>query len=104
MSDLSRERIGEIAALIATLREPSEDSVIVAVGAHGPSFDSRCGHFSATVTRHGVTETSEAVHLHDAILLARAKITATIAKREKAREKDQAAKATQSKLEDDRHD
>lgn len=81
----ARGRFAQLADMLATLRDPHEGAVIISIGSHAPSIDCRNGSFTASVEQEGITETSEAVHLHDAVLLARAKVKASLERREKER-------------------
>lgn len=82
----SREALGELAKSLVAVRDADEDHLIVSFGAHGPSTDCRNGHMSVTVQRDGESATGEAVHLQDALLIARAAVNRQIAAREKKRE------------------
>ena len=90
-SELEREMLGQLTASLHAIRDQGESGLIVSFGSHGPSYDSKVGHMSVTITRDGETATSEAVHLHDAICLARAKVKHQIELREKKREEAKAA-------------
>ena len=71
-----REVTNQIGAALASLRAIDELSLIVAFGAHAPSPDATGGSISVTIQRGAHRATSEAVHLQDAIFLARAKVNA----------------------------
>lgn len=69
----TRENLGILADQIAALRMDTEDAVIIAIGAHAPDYDCPEGFMSATVRVGRDIATSHAVHLQDALFLARAK-------------------------------
>lgn len=87
-SESDPSRIRQIGVDLASIRDSDEGVVIVGFGAHGPSHDCPGGHVSVTVHKGGEQATSEAVGLLDALLLARAKVNAMIALREKKRARD----------------
>ena len=87
---MDRATINSIGDLLASLRALDECDLIVGIGAHGPSYDSRVGHMSVTLRRGKDEATSGAVKLDDALHLARAKLTAQAAAREKAKAKEAA--------------
>lgn len=80
-----------IGRMLQSLRMDDEADLIVSFGAHGPSYDCRNGHVSATIRRGKDEATSEAVSLIDALYLARAKLDDMAAKREKAAAKNKPA-------------
>lgn len=82
-----RLSVNEIGQLLQSLRAEDESGLIVAYGAHGPSVDCRNGHVSVTIEAGQERETSEAVNLADAIMMARAKVKAAAEKRRKDAEK-----------------
>ena len=97
LSELERESLGQLTASLHALRALDDSGLIISFGSHGPSYDSKVGHMSVTITRDGETATAEAVHLHDAILLARAKVSRQIETEKKRREDARAqSRATQS--------
>lgn len=77
--------------MLQALRMDDEGDLIVSFGAHGPSYDCRNGHVSATIRRGKDEATSEAVSLIDALYLARAKLNDMAAKREKEAAKNKPA-------------
>ena len=81
---MTRSDTAAVHAAFVALRDAEETSLIVGFGSHAPTSDTRNGSVSATVTRDGITETAEAVHLVDAILLARAAVEDSIKTRDKA--------------------
>ncbi|WP_311271336.1 hypothetical protein [Sphingobium sp. WCS2017Hpa-17] len=70
---MDRNEINAIGTLLMKVRDAQADSIIVAIGALGPSADCRAGNMLATVKVGADTETAEAVGLADAIELAKAK-------------------------------
>lgn len=82
-----RMSANEIGQLLQSLRADDEDGLIVVFGAHAPSVDCRNGHVSVTIEAGPERETSEAVSLADAIMMARAKVKAAAEKRRKDAEK-----------------
>ena len=80
MSDLN-----ELQRQIESLRHPNEDCVILSVGVRGPNIDCEEGNAIATVRMGNDEATSEALHLKDALLLARGKIIRERKAREEAR-------------------
>lgn len=80
-------------AAVNGLRHHYEDCVIVAVGARGPNLDCPEGNAIATVRMGDDEATSEALHLIDALLLARGKILDQRAAKVAKREKEAAARA-----------
>jgi hypothetical protein len=93
--DLDRAELDALQAQIEALRDPNEDYLILAVGVRGPNIDCYEGNAVATV-RMGTDEaTSEALHLADAISLARGKIIREREAAAKKREEDKKSKAEQ---------
>ena len=82
MSDLQRQ--------IEAMRPADVDCLLIAVGVRGPNIDCEQGNAIATVRMGNDEATSEALHLADAIALARGKIlrerAARAAERAKAKE------------------
>jgi hypothetical protein len=72
---------------LESLRPADADYLIVAVGVRGPNIDCDEGNAVATVRMGNDEATSEALHLRDAISLARAKIIREREAREKERAK-----------------
>ena len=70
---MDRAALGALGDMIASIRLPGEAMVVLAVGTHGPSVDCPNGSMSATVRVGSDEATSGAVHLHDALFLARGK-------------------------------
>ncbi len=97
---MTRTELNDLQARIEALRETGEDYLILSVGVRGPNLDCYDGNAVATVRMGDIDATSEALHLADAISLARGKIIrareAAKAKREK--EKADKAKAKESSL------
>lgn len=85
--------LSELQAAIEALRDPNEDYLILSVGVRGPNIDCYEGNAVATVRMGDDTATSEALHLCDAISLARAKIVRDREARKKKRAEEKAAKA-----------
>lgn len=79
---MDRKTVNSIGALLQSIRGEGED-IIVAIGAHDGSHDTPSGHMSATVRRGQDEATSNALHLDDALALARGKLN-DIAKRRAA--------------------
>jgi len=92
-TELERGHLGELTAALHALRDRGDSGLIIAFGSHGPSYDSKVGHISVTITCDGETATSNAVHLHDAILLAQAKVGEQIKARDKRLEEARTARA-----------
>lgn len=83
-----RDQLLAIDELLHDLRLSIDvDMVLISVGSRGPTTDCRNGNALATVTVGQDTETAEAVHLHDAILLAKAKCIAAADARKRAKER-----------------
>lgn len=83
-----REQLLNIGELLHDLRLSIDvDMVLISVGSRGPTTDCRNGNTIATVTVGLDTETAEAVHLDDAISLAKAKCIAAAESRKRAKEK-----------------
>lgn len=70
---MTREEINAIGTLLMKVRDEQADSIIITIGAIGPSNDCRQGNMLATVKVGADTETAEAVSLADAIELAKGK-------------------------------
>lgn len=85
---LTRADLAPLQAQIEALRERGEDYLILAVGVRGPNHDCPEGNAVATVRMGDDEATSEALHLIDAILLARGKILRERKAREDKRAKD----------------
>lgn len=86
----SREQIADVMARVQALRFADESACIIAVGSYAGDADCPDGSMTATV-RVGMDEASgHAVHLHDALLIARGKVRAAIEarKREAAKRRD----------------
>ena len=64
----------ELQQAIEGLRDVGEDYLIVSVGVRGPNIDCGNGNAIATVRMGNDEATSEALHLEDAVALARGKI------------------------------
>jgi len=79
----------DIQQALEAMRPADADYIIVAVGVHGPNFDCPDGNAVATVRIGHDEATSEALHLRDAIALARGKI---LNEREAAKRKAEKAK------------
>ncbi len=82
-----RAWLDDLQARIESLREVGEDYLIVSVGVHGPNLDCDAGNAIATVRMGDDTATAEALHLDDAIRLARGIILRERTLREEARAK-----------------
>jgi hypothetical protein len=89
---LDRTTLDALQAQIEALRHVGEDYLILSVGVRGPNLDCHEGNAVATVRMGDDTATSEALHLQDAISLARGKILRERNAREEKRKKDKAAK------------
>lgn len=85
-----REQTAYLQRDLEKLREAGEDYLITAVGVRGPNLDCEEGNAIATVRMGDDEATSEALHLFDAILLARGKILRERTLREARREKEKA--------------
>jgi hypothetical protein len=83
-------RTSELQRQIDALRPADADYLILAVGTRGPNYDCDEGNAVATVRMGNDEATSEALHLTDAIALARGKI---IREREAERKRREAEKA-----------
>lgn len=86
----NREFLTDLQARIESLRDSGEDYLILAVGVRGPNIDCHEGNAVATVCMGNDEATSEAVHLIDAIMLARGKIMDERKARKEARAKEKA--------------
>jgi len=75
---------------IEALRNVGEDYLILSVGVRGPNIDCDEGNAVATVRMGNDEATSEALHLIDAVGLARGKILRERKAREEQRAKDKA--------------
>jgi hypothetical protein len=73
---------------IEALRPADADYLIIAVGVRGPNIDCPEGNAVATVRMGDDEATSEALHLRDAIALARGKILRERKAREEKRKKE----------------
>lgn len=71
---MTRAEINAIGTMVAGLRDQGEGMVAISFAAHAGSSDTPAGSISATVTMGGLSATSEAVSLADALALARAKL------------------------------
>jgi hypothetical protein len=71
---MDRTELADLQARIEALRDPNEDYLILAVGVRGSNYDCHEGNAVATVRMGPDEATSEALHLIDAISLARGKI------------------------------
>jgi hypothetical protein len=89
--EINRASLAPLQAQIKALREVGEDYLILSVGVRGPNLDCDEGNAVATVRMGNDEATSEALHLVDAILLARGKVLRERKAREAKREKEKAA-------------
>lgn len=87
---MNRTELDELQARIESLREDGEDYLILSVGVHGPNLDCHEGNAVATVRMGNEEETAEAMHLQDAISMARGKIVRAREAAKAKREKDKA--------------
>jgi len=92
--DKGREALERIGSALAELREQPESAVVISFGTVGPSHDCPNGHFLVTVEKSGERATAEAVHVQDALLLARAKVNAQLERREKERKENHKGPST----------
>jgi hypothetical protein len=77
--------LADIQRQLEALRPSDADYLIIAVGVRGPNLDCDEGNAVATVRMGNDEATSEALHLRDAISLARGKILRERKAREEAR-------------------
>lgn len=97
MSD--RAFLGGLTQQLKALRLPDEDAVILtlAIEANEDCLPESDSAIRATVRIGGVTGTSAAIHLQDALLMARANVHRAVAAEQKRREEEKAkAKEPQS--------
>lgn len=87
---ITRASLAPLQQQIEALREVGEDYLILSVGVRGPNLDCPDGNAVATVRMGDDEATSEALHLVDAILLARGKILRQRKAREEKRAKEKA--------------
>jgi hypothetical protein len=85
---MTKQELNTLQELLNKLRDPSDDYLIVAVGVRGPNLDCHDGNAVATIRMGNDDATSEALHLIDAISLARGKILRERKAREDAKNKD----------------
>jgi hypothetical protein len=95
---MTRSELDELQAQIEALRETGEDYLILSVGVRGPNYDCMEGNAVATIRMGDDEATSEAMHLADAISLARGKIVRAREAAKAKREKDKADKAKAKEL------
>lgn len=79
---MDRESLGRLTQDLLSLRDDDSENVLIGVGAMANSPDCFNGSVTVTLRRGNDEATSEAVHLQDAMYLARGKLDA-IAKRRK---------------------
>ena len=88
-----RETLALVMHLMSSVRLHEEDAVILQIGTHAPDYDCPEGFMSATVRVGQDTATSHAVHLQDALQLARGKCLRMAAARKVEAEKRKAEAA-----------
>jgi hypothetical protein len=84
---MSPAEINAIGVMLAGLRDATEGVVAIGFAAHDGDHDTPEGSISATVTASGITCTSSAVSLADALLIARGKLRREIQAKKVAAEK-----------------
>ena len=89
---MTRDEVNDLGAMLHKVRDHfSGDRVVISFGVIAPSFDCKNGSTVATVRDGSDEATCEAVHLYDAIHMARGKIDQDRARAKAAKDRAKAA-------------
>ena len=89
---MTRDDLANLTLRLRALRLPDEAMVLLHIGSVSEPQCGSEGAIRVTASKAGITETVEALHLEDALLMARAHIDTAIAARAKAAAEAKAAK------------